>query len=154
MRLDSETGWFEAIPLLGLMEPEALRLLAFAAERQQYRAGDVIIRKGQPVEGGYLVISGQVALDEAGDGRAPARVIGPGTLIGELALFTPTDAAATAMAREPVTVLRVGRSVMTRILSEFPDSALQVRRGIATRLGSFVDELAPVRTALNAIDQH
>jgi CRP-like cAMP-binding protein len=153
MRLDDEVGWFQRIPLLSQMEPEALRLLAFAAERQQYRAGDMILRKGQPVEAGYLVIAGQVAMHEHDDGRAPSRIVAPGGLIGELALLTTTEAAATAIAREPVTILRVGRAVMQRVLREFPDSADQLRRGITMRLSSMNDELGPIREALLAIDQ-
>lgn len=152
MRLESEIHWFEAIPLLSLMEREALRLVAFAAERKEYRAGDILVRRGQPSDGGLLITDGQVALDPGDAGRPAVRILGPGALIGEMALFTETENTANAIAREPVAVLRVGRGVMQRVLREFPESASRIRDGIALRLGAFREETAPIRDRLLAID--
>lgn len=154
MRLESEIPWFAAIPLLSLMEMDGLRLVAFAAERKEFRAGDILQRKGAVSDGGMLVIEGRVALDTGDAGQPAVRVVGPGTMLGEMALFTETEHAANAIAREPVTVLRVGRTVMHRVLREFPESALRIRDAVAERVAMLATQTAPIRDRLLAIDAY
>lgn len=139
-------------PLLGLMERDALRLVAFAAESRILRAGDVLFRAGEPSDGAMLVVSGAVALTD--DSGAPAtEILGPGALLGEIALFASVPRPVTAIAREPAQVMRLSRSVMRRVLGEFPASAEAVAAAIGDRLRGFVGELAAVRDALTAIDR-
>lgn len=139
-------------PLLGVMERDALRLVAFAAENRILRAGDVLFRAGEPSDGAMLVVSGAVALTD--DSGAPAmEVLGPGALLGEMALFTSVTRSVTAIAREPSQVMRLPRSVMRRVLGEFPASAEAIAEVIGGRLRGFVAELSVVRSALDAIDR-
>ena len=84
--------------------------------------------------------------------RPADEVVGPGTLIGELALFTALERPVTAIAREPTQVMRLARSVMRRVLGESPDSAQAIAAAVAERLHAFNSELAVVGTALRAID--
>jgi CRP-like cAMP-binding protein len=74
-------------------------------------------------------------------------------LLGETAMLVETTRAATAVAREPSSVMKLTREVVLRVLSEFPDSALALRRVIAERLRDVTGELGRVRIALMAIDR-
>ena len=49
MALDDDMTLLARQPLLSLMERDALRLLAFAAESRILRAGDVLFRAGEPL---------------------------------------------------------------------------------------------------------
>jgi len=49
--------------------------------------------------------------------------------------------------------MRLPRSVMRRVLAEFPGSAEQIADMIAVRLRAFVGELGQVERALDAIDR-
>ncbi|RYE29702.1 MAG: cyclic nucleotide-binding domain-containing protein [Hyphomicrobiales bacterium] len=153
MALDEDMALLARQPLLSLMDRDALRLLAFAAESRILRAGDVLFRAGEPSDGAVLVVSGAVALTTKDDGKPASEVVGPGAMIGELALFTSVPRQVTAIAREPTQVMRLPRSVMRRVLGESPDSAEAIAGVIGDRLRGFVGELATVQEALNAIDR-
>ncbi len=143
MALDQDIRRLTAIPMLGALDPEAVRLIAFTAETRIFRAGDVLFRRGDPSDGGFLITLGSVALD-AGREDGPARqVVGPGALIGERALISALARPATAVAREPTTVLKITRRLFHRVLTEFPESALRVRAHLALELGQ---RLAAFRT--------
>jgi CRP-like cAMP-binding protein len=153
MALDDDIARLAQQPLLGLMERDALRLVAFAAENRSLRAGDVLFRIGEPSDGAVLIVSGAVALASQDDGQPAAEILGPGALIGEMALFSSIGRPVTAIAREPTQVMRLSRSVMRRVLGEFPASAEAIADAIGERLRGFVSELTAVQNALNAIDR-
>ncbi len=153
MALDDDMALLARQPLLSLMERDALRLLAFAAESRILRAGDVLFRAGEPSDGAVLVVSGAIAVTTKDDGQPAQEIVGPGAMIGELALFTSVPRQVTAIAREPTQVMRLPRSVMRRVLGESPDSAEAIATAIGDRLRGFVGELAAVQEALAAIDR-
>jgi CRP-like cAMP-binding protein len=153
MALDDDIARLAQQPLLGLMERDALRLVAFAAENRSLRAGDVLFRIGEPSDGAVLIVSGAVALASQDDGQPATEILGPGALIGEMALFSSIGRPVTAIAREPTQVMRLSRSVMRRVLGEFPASAEAIADAIGKRLRGFVSELTAVQNALNAIDR-
>lgn len=145
MGLEDDVGLLARIPAFAAIEPEALRLIAFSAETRVLRAGDVLFRRDEISNGGFVVLAGSIAMDASGDGAAPARIVRPPGLIGDLALVTQTRRPATAIAREPSTVLRISRQLFHRFLREFPGSAEQLRRSLRTRLLQFTEELGAVR---------
>jgi len=152
MTLNDDIAFLARQPLLSLMDRDALRLVAFAAESRTLRAGDVLFRRGEGSDGAFLVVSGAVALSREDDGRPAEEIAGPGALIGELALFTAVERPATAIAREPTQVMKLARSVMRRVLAESPDSAQALAQAIEERLQQFTSELASVGMSLRAID--
>lgn len=153
MGLNDDIAALEAVPTFAGIEREALRLVAFAAESRILRAGDVLFRRGEPADAGYLVRSGAIALDARNDGSPTEYVAGPGVLIGELALFAETKRPATAIAREPSSVTKLPRSVMRRVLVEFPDVAAHLRARFVERLNAMATDLAAVRRTLLSIDR-
>ncbi|MET3889870.1 CRP-like cAMP-binding protein [Bosea sp. OAE506] len=153
MALDDDIALLARQPLLSLMERDALRLVAFAAESRILRAGDVLFRVGEPSDGAVLVISGAVALDSREDGQPAQEIVGPGALIGETALFAAVARPVTAIAREPTQVMRLSRSVMRRVLAESPASAEAIAAAVAERLQGFVGQLTAVQEALTALER-
>jgi CRP-like cAMP-binding protein len=123
------------------MDPEALRRIAFGAETRILRAGDVLFRSGDKSDGGFIVLSGSVAVDEKHDGRAEPHAIPPDSLIGEAALLVETERAGTAIAREPSTVLKISRDLFRRVLRDDPQSAMRVRAVMSEELKSLVGQL-------------
>lgn len=152
MALNDDIAFLARQPLLSLMDRDALRLVAFAAESRTLRAGDVLFRRGEGSDGAFLVVSGAVALNRQDDGSPAEEIAGPGALIGELALFAVLERPATAIAREPTQVMKLSRSVMRRVLAESPDSAAALAHAIEERLTEFTGELASVGMSLRAID--
>ena len=116
------------------------------------RAGDVLFRKGDRSDGGYVVSRGAVALDARDDGSPATFIAGPGALIGQAALFTRISRPATAAAREPSTVIRISPSLMRRVLEEFPDAAAAMQDALIEELAHLTRGLEEVRLNLLAID--
>jgi CRP-like cAMP-binding protein len=145
MGVDDEIGKIARNPTLAALEPEALRLIAFAAETKSYRAGDILFRRDEISNGGVVVLTGSVAVDPSGLGAATARIVRPPALIGETALLLQTRRPATAIAREPTNVMLISRQLFLRVLGEFPGSAEKLRQAMGTRLRQFTRELAAVR---------
>jgi len=148
MGLEDDISKLAGNPAFAAIEPEALRLIAFSADTRTLRAGDVLFRRDEISNGGFLVLSGSIALDPSGDGTATARVVRPPGLIGELALLTETRRPATAIAREPSSVLRISRQLFHRVLQEFPASAERLRRQLGQNLSGLIGELGVVRENL------
>jgi CRP-like cAMP-binding protein len=145
MGVEEIIGKLARIPAFAGIEPEALRLLAFSAETRILRAGDVLFRRDEISNDGFVVLVGSIAMDASGDGAVTARIVRPPALIGDLALLTQTRRPATAIAREPSTVLRISRLLFRRVLHEFPDSAERLRQSQGARLLQFTGEIASGR---------
>ena len=131
-------------PTLRDLEPDALRLIAFSAETRILRAGDVLFRRGETSDAGYVVLSGAIALQAE---TGPETVMRAPTLIGESALITETTRGATATAREPSSVLKITRALFHRVLAEFPDSASRLFQIMIERLHGLNHELETLRVA-------
>lgn len=138
MALDDDIDFLRIIPIFSRFETEALRLIAFSAETRILRAGDVLFRRGDVSDGGYVVMAGRFAFDVNDDGAPNGTMIGAGALIGAAALFAETARPATAIAREPSTVLKVSRALMSRVLDSYPQTA----RALREQLFQSVDEMA------------
>jgi CRP-like cAMP-binding protein len=137
MALDQEIARLQENPLLALFDEEALRLIAFSSETRLLRGGDTLFREGDASDGGYYIVTGAMHL--AGDGAE--EVHGPGAVIGETALFAETARPATATAQGPVTIRRIPRHLMRRILEEYPDTALRLRAHLAAKLADVAGRL-------------
>jgi CRP-like cAMP-binding protein len=139
--LEDDIRKLARISLFHAMESDALRLIAFGAETKIMRAGDILFRIGDKSDAGFIILTGSVALDEKNDGGPPAHIVRPDSLIGEVALLIETERPATAIAREPSTVLKISRELFHRVLREYPESAKRVRAAMAGELKAFMREL-------------
>lgn len=133
---------FAQIPFLSHLEPRAIELIAFSGETRIMRRGEVLFRKGDAADAGFVVLSGRLALDPC-DGRDPVEVTS-GSLVGEMALLVETERKATATVVEPSGILRIPRPLFHRVLKENPGSAVRLRAFCARRLKDFARELEAV----------
>ena len=143
MALQDDVRDLASIPTLRELGPDALRLIAFSGEARILRAADVLFRQGEPSDGGFVVLTGAVALD-TGRGR-PTIVRGP-ALLGDAALLAETTQPATATAREPSSVLAISRALFRRVLTEYPVGAARLRQTLAARLVALQGDLDTLRS--------
>ncbi|MFD0938170.1 cyclic nucleotide-binding protein, partial [Methylobacterium trifolii] len=71
MGLDDDIAILAAAPLFGFFERDALRLLTFAAERRSLGEGDLLFARGDPADGGFVVMSGTIRLEPRIAGGGP-----------------------------------------------------------------------------------
>ena len=139
------------IDLFSRLPEEALRLLAFGTSHARRRKGQRLFTAGAPAMTAYIVLEGAVALTNPGDSAGSGPVLGPGTLVGEYALFCDTTRPQTAVMAEDGELLEIPRLLMRRVLEEFPEVAEDMQAAFAARLGETMTGLARVREQLRAI---
>ena len=88
----------------------------------------MLFRAGESADAGYVIMQGAVKLTRKGPRKSvPEITLGPGVLLGELALLTETARPDDATATEPTTVIRIPRSLFRRVLEGFPEAARLMR---------------------------
>jgi CRP-like cAMP-binding protein len=148
MTIEDDIAFFERVPTLGALGRPALRILAIGAESRYVHGGEVLFYAGDPADGAYIVQEGSFHLktDDPNDERGIE--VGPGTLLGELALIIATERSATATAREPSTVIRISRSLFLKMLEGYPDAAQALRESMVARINQWTRDIRRVKAAL------
>jgi CRP-like cAMP-binding protein len=95
------------------MNADDLRRLEEVGTEVQIAAGHVLIERGQPGTGLYVIVEGTVVI-EAPEGR---RELGPGAVVGERAIFSGTRTAR-VQATSDLRVLVVDRAAIERLCSD------------------------------------
>ncbi|MEN3929570.1 cyclic nucleotide-binding domain-containing protein [Microvirga sp. W0021] len=144
MALGDDISILAETELFNLFEVEALRLIAFAAERRSLKKDDLLFRKGDRADCGYVVISGSLRVEKEHNDKT-AIIAKPGTLIGRLALFVRNVRPATATALEPSELLRISPTLLRKVLEEFPDCANAAHDALSADLIEFTENLEKVR---------
>lgn len=94
-------------------------------------AGTVIFNEGDPADQMYVVLDGEVELRR--DGRL-LNTIGPGSLLGELALIHKRPRSATAVARTDCRLAPVNEKRFLFLVQQTPFFALHVMRVLGDRI--------------------
>jgi CRP-like cAMP-binding protein len=147
--IEDDIAFLERVPTLRLLGRTALRILAIGAESRYVHDGEALFQAGDPADGGYVVQEGSFELRSATPMVSQEVIAGPGTLLGELALLTETTRPATAIAREPSTVIRISRSLFLKMLEGYPDAATTLRDQIAARTAQSMQEMSNIRALLD-----
>jgi len=151
MSLDDDIAFFEQVPTLAALGKNALRVLAIGAESRNLPSGAVLFYAGELADGGYIVQRGLILLEPETSLEGREITAGPGTLIGELALLTDMVSPATAIAKEPTTVIRISRNLFRKMLEGYPAAAQKLHAVMAERLDDWTRELGTVKEALGKV---
>ncbi|MGP2493944.1 cyclic nucleotide-binding domain-containing protein [Mesorhizobium sp. PUT5] len=147
MALDDDIRSLSGVALFEGFTQEQLRLLAFGAETTVLPAERKLYREDDEADSAYVVTAGSIVLyREADEARTPIAAIGPGAILGELALIADTRRMTSAYAATDTHVLRLNRSMFRRILEEYPELAVRLHKRVAGELQALVariEALAP-----------
>lgn len=143
VRADAET--LRQIPIFRDCESVPLQIMAFAAERQDFSAGEEILTEGKKARAAFFVLNGSVDLRQAGlaIGRAE-----PGSLLGEVAMIGGNASTLTAKALDLVSTARIGHELFLRVAKEYPEFGHAVLHNLSEKLVSSVREYEAVRQLL------
>jgi len=142
MSLDDDIRVLSGAPLFEGFTQEQLRLLAFGSENSRLPAGKELYAEGAPADGAYVVARGRIDLFRDRDGRRIVIAdVGPGTVLGEFALFADSHRLTGAVAATDAEVMRLNRKLFRRILEEYPDVALFLHRRITADFQTMVAKL-------------
>uniref|UniRef100_K3X7T8 Cyclic nucleotide-binding domain-containing protein n=1 Tax=Globisporangium ultimum (strain ATCC 200006 / CBS 805.95 / DAOM BR144) TaxID=431595 RepID=K3X7T8_GLOUD len=103
------------VRLLQNLTDEQLDLVSNSVHALQYRAGDVIVRKGEPGSVMYMIQSGTVACTDIGNGVGVVE-LSDGDYFGERALLASEPRAATVLAKTDIQVMALDQQTFTSLL--------------------------------------
>ena len=140
MALDDDIQLLRNLELFSVFPDDALRLIIFAAERLTLTEQTTLFTKGDQSNCGYLVESGMIGLYHDLE-EPPIELAQPGTLIGEMALIAESTRPVHAIAEKDAIVIILKRSMMHRLLKEYPDAARIIYERVNQRTSELFEAL-------------
>ncbi|HZD70327.1 MAG TPA: Crp/Fnr family transcriptional regulator [Actinomycetes bacterium] len=135
-----------ASPIFGSGRQAALDELVERASALSYPVGAFLCRQGEPAAHVFVVTEGEVVV--VSPARAGAEqvlsIVGPGDLLGELALLADGRRTASARASSPTVAWAIGHDAFWAFLDATPSASSALLRQVAERLASreaLIDDL-------------
>jgi CRP/FNR family transcriptional regulator, cyclic AMP receptor protein len=116
------------------MESEPNFLGLFSRERDviSLKVGECLFKKGDPAQSTmYVVLSGEVRI---GDGNIILETVGPGSVVGEMALIDGSPRSATVKASADATLAAIDEKRFLFLVHQTPGFGLKVMRLLVGRL--------------------
>lgn len=127
---------FGAIPLFAGISQDGLEALARVFLPVRFEAAAHLVRQGQPADGAILIESGTAEVYTAlpGGGTTAVAALGPGSVLGEMALLESGVRSASVVARDPVTAHYIERDAFRMLLSQRNRAAFTIQKRITLTL--------------------
>jgi len=122
-------------PLFQGLSDEELQKLMDMAEPLSLRAGEVLIKQGEPGDAAYVVIDGDFEVQkQTGQSLIRIDVRNPGDVVGEMALLSRAPRNATLIAKRDGEVLRIPQEAFEQLLLSSTTAAMAVLHWVMSRL--------------------
>lgn len=132
----------QKVPKLSKYSPEDLEMLAALCTYRKFAQGEVLMEQGKRGIACWLLLSGEVIATNNTQSTALA-TLGPGSLLGQLALLDGTVRSASVTASKPSSALEIRGPAFKQLLNEHTPLALRFQEQVA------LAGVAQVRTATN-----
>jgi len=144
--LNEEVELLRNIPLFARIEPSKLKLLAFTSERLSYQRGQDLCVQGEDGDSAYIIIEGTAEVI-VNTQTGPLTVAGmkKNDVVGEIAILCDVPRTATVRATSDLTALRISKDLFFRLVTEFPQMAVEIMRVLAGRLNTTTAQLMQAR---------
>jgi 1-acyl-sn-glycerol-3-phosphate acyltransferase len=139
------------VPFFRNVPADALAAVAAQLRPERYGPGDIIFRQDDPGDTLYVVASGQVEVI-AGADSTPLASLGPGSIVGELAILLGEPRSATLRASAESVLWALRRRDLDDLLSDHPTIGVELSRELGRRLVATNRRIAPpLATRLTAV---
>jgi AAA family ATP:ADP antiporter len=132
------TAHFQRAPAFNRLAMRELVRVADAVDEIQLDSDEILFEAGEEQASLYLLISGEISLSLHGTEIA---IVGPGSLIGELASIDGGLSMERARAVAPVVALRLRREPLMALMTDAPAFAIALSQLLAARVRSLQSEL-------------
>jgi CRP-like cAMP-binding protein len=135
------------LPYFAALTGEVMTGLARAVRQREVEAGEQILIAGEPCEGLYFVVEGQVRLVKTSvdGGEHVMAVLGPGATFNDVAVFDGGSNSDSAVAVGRTTIGFIPRGAVMRLIDSHPGVAKAALKLLSSRqrtLGLVVEDLA------------
>jgi signal transduction histidine kinase len=122
-------------PLFAELSEEDLTGVADGSEPVDVTAGEELAREGEPGDAMFVIVSGELqVVKRSRRSEVPIALLGPGEIVGEMAIFESQPRNATVRAVSPSRVIRIGRDEILELLRTRPSVTLSMLRTMMGRL--------------------
>lgn len=122
-------------PLFEGLSDEELQQLMDNARPVSLRAGEVLMKQGDPGDTAYVVVSGEFEVHkQSGQSKIKIDIRNPGDVLGEMALLSQAPRSATVTAATDCETLAISKEVFDNLLSTSPSASKAVLHWIMARL--------------------
>ena len=132
--MNSPSAPISELPAIGFLadvSSEHRSFLACFGRFLRPNPGDVLIAEGDRQEALYIILSGTLHIvSTAAERQSLLASLGEGDSIGEINLFDPATASATAIARSSGLVWSLSREELDAFLTSDPEAGVSVLRGL------------------------
>jgi CRP/FNR family transcriptional regulator, cyclic AMP receptor protein len=149
-RLAARQAFLEAIPIFAGLTPAALSEIARAVEESVFRAGDIIVREGEPGNRMFIIGSGSVEVVKylAQSRETVLAVLGPKDFLGEMSIIECVARSASIRAVEDTALFALKGIDLYHLFQRHPDQyaivILNIARDISRRLRAIDEKYAAV----------
>ncbi|WP_300674222.1 Crp/Fnr family transcriptional regulator [Desulfoluna sp.] len=128
-----------SVPLFNGLGSHHLDLLTNLAIQKSYKKGEFVFSEGDPGDGFYIVVEGQVKVFKtSSEGKEQIlHIFGPGEPIGEVAVFAGIPFPANAAVLAKSVLLFFPRDAFIRLIAKDPSLAMKLLAVLSTRLKQF-----------------
>jgi CRP/FNR family cyclic AMP-dependent transcriptional regulator len=146
MSIHEDVEALKRMELFAKVEPAKLKLMAFAAERTQFRKGEEMVHQGDPADAAYIILEGRAdVLVNTPGGSLKVAEVGRDAFVGEIGILCDVPRTATVVATEDLTTLKITKDLFFRMVTDFPTISIEVMRVLAQRLEHANEMLAATR---------
>ncbi len=148
MDLISQEILRSATPFSALPDADRQHLAA-VAEVKTFRAGDLVLREGEPSHYFYTIVSGRVKVFKTTPSGKDIiwGIFGSGDPVGSVAAFKETPYPATAAALEETVCIQISRSDLYSLMDDHPSIARGLLLGLTQRLVELVNRVGELTGA-------
>ena len=128
------TDLLAQVALFGGLDERSLERLAASARISRVRAGEWIVRQGDAADEVHIVASGRLDVLLAGAEERRLWSVGPGEMLGELAVMAGSVHSASVRARRDGVLLALSRTDFEALVSSNPELSRELLRRMSRQL--------------------
>jgi signal transduction histidine kinase len=122
-------------PLFQGLSDEEIQKLMDMAEPVSLRAGEVLIKQGEPGDAAYVVLTGEFEVQkQSGQSLIKIDIRNSGDVVGEMALLSRAPRNATLIAKTDGEVLRIPQAAFEQLLQSSTTATMAVLHWVMSRL--------------------
>lgn len=139
--LESKIGLFENLPIFRGLTRKQLGSIVDVATKAFFNEGDYLLTRNQPGHSAFLIITGSARCLHFPGTPSTGEPVGPGSLLGEMAMLVDTVHALSVQATERVRAVAIHREALKRAMLQEPAIAQTISDNLLERLHGFAGEL-------------
>jgi CRP-like cAMP-binding protein len=128
---DAKVELLRNVPLFAACTDRDLRRIAGLVDEMDVRDRTVLMRQGEPGRECFVIAEGEAKATVRGSGSA---LLGPGDVVGEMALLDQAPRAATVTAWTDMHLLVLTARNFSALIEEFPPVARRIMAALARRV--------------------